>query len=428
MARSGAVGVHHPIAIGVVRQREVLVHASGRDCAQIGCVHLEAGVVGNRWSVQDGVVAMHVPDGAAVERQGIGVDADAVGIVLSSLHGVGEGQCGAARAAEVIGLHQGAADVERQLGRAGDGDGFDKVDLDGGHIACVQALIEHAGGTDHGQAGDCWGNGHAKHIGHAVGAVAGDDFEVDVEGVGGGAAEGACGRVEREPGGQGCVAAQRCAVGQCAVHIAEGVDRDGVAERCVVCGHLVWDQVVHNRHFVDVGHRHGHVLVGVATRCIGGAHGHVVDVVSTCIGRHLKIRCGNESQNAGAAVNAELGTIRACTGVDAVNHARASCSGVNGCGVFCHAGRGWARENGSRQDVQVQGWAGHAFVASGVCERESEGITACGQCRGRRECACAAVVSGSRERAIDVKLGRVGQASAHLNAGCGVIGVGRRVG
>ena len=65
-----------------------------------------------------GAVTCSVGDGAAVQVQAVGVNADAVGIVLARQDGVGEGQRSRSAAAGIRRLHRGAANIQIQVRRA----------------------------------------------------------------------------------------------------------------------------------------------------------------------------------------------------------------------------------------------------------------------------------------------------------------------
>ena len=169
-------------------------------------------------------------------------------------------------------------------------------------------------------------------------------------------------------------------------------------------------------------------MVGEATCSVGGTHGHVVDVVCTCVGRQFEVGRSNEAERACAAVDAELGTVGTDTCVNAVGHARACGCGVGGSGVFGHAGGGATGKDRGGQNAHIQCRAGSAFVAGCICQCVGEGTRTGAQRRIRRECACGAVVGGCSQNTIHIQFGRVDQTSAHLNAGRGVVGVGGRAG
>ena len=97
------------------------------------------------------------------------------------------------------------------------------------------------------------------------------------------------------------------------------------------------------------------------------------------------------------------------------------------CRVVIGARDGW--DTGSEGvNGEVERCALAAFVASGIAQRVGERMGAVGQLAGRRERAGRGVISGRCEHAIDVQLGRVGQAGADVQARRAVVGDGRQAG
>ena len=97
------------------------------------------------------------------------------------------------------------------------------------------------------------------------------------------------------------------------------------------------------------------------------------------------------------------------------------------CLVVIGARDGW--DTGSKGvNGEVERCALAAFVASGIAQRVGERMGAVGQRAGRREGAGRGVISGRCEHAIDVQLGRVGQAGADVQARRAVVGDGRQAG
>ena len=120
-----------------------------------------AGVVRGAGVREHRVAAGDVAYRAPVQRQGAGGDGDAVGVVLASLDGVGEGEDGAVAAARVLRLHGGAADVEGERGHTAGGDDPHRFIEDhrrGDHVTCGEPVVLDPGRTgdpdrDHGGCG-----------------------------------------------------------------------------------------------------------------------------------------------------------------------------------------------------------------------------------------------------------------------------------
>ena len=110
-----------------------------------GGVDQVAAVVCNRCMGQGCVVACTIFDGAVVQAEAISRNADAIVVGLLGYNGVLEHQGCAAAARGVVGLHGRAADVECQLRRARDGDGFAQGDGDAEDVTCIQQTVLGAG-------------------------------------------------------------------------------------------------------------------------------------------------------------------------------------------------------------------------------------------------------------------------------------------
>ena len=106
---------------------------------------------------QDRIDTREVAYRALVQRQSVGRDGDAVGVVLARQHGVGEAQRRAAAAAGVVGLHWRAADHKRERGPAvgrGHLDGLVEGDRDGDDVARVEQPVLDAAGRGDGHGAD----------------------------------------------------------------------------------------------------------------------------------------------------------------------------------------------------------------------------------------------------------------------------------
>ena len=103
--------------------------AYGRSIVRVA-IHLAGRIVGDgvRAESQSGVVTVDIPNRAAVQRQRVSGNADAVRIGVHCLDGVSKDQGRAAGLADVSCLAGVRPDRQRQLWRAGHGDGFIKPD------------------------------------------------------------------------------------------------------------------------------------------------------------------------------------------------------------------------------------------------------------------------------------------------------------
>ena len=104
-----------------------------------------------------GIVASSVLDACAVGNQGVGIDADAVCIRITCQDFVGKAQRTGASACAVVGQHDGATDVELELGFVavgvgGDKHGFAEGDGNGDGVVRVQDVVLNAGGAADGWA------------------------------------------------------------------------------------------------------------------------------------------------------------------------------------------------------------------------------------------------------------------------------------
>ena len=108
---------------------------------------------------QGGSIAGSIGQRAVVQTQVVGIDADAVAVILASLHGVVENQGRTAAAGSVAGLHQRAADVERELRCTGDEGVFAHGERDAEHVAGIEQSVLHAGGRTDDYAADRWRDG-----------------------------------------------------------------------------------------------------------------------------------------------------------------------------------------------------------------------------------------------------------------------------
>ena len=91
---------------------------------------------------------------ATIQPEAIGVDADAVDVILTCLNGIGEHQAGGAAATAVISQHRTAIDVQRKLRRTGDGHRRTPCDSGGHHISSIQPIVLGTGGRRKGNGGD----------------------------------------------------------------------------------------------------------------------------------------------------------------------------------------------------------------------------------------------------------------------------------
>ena len=121
------------------------------------------------------------------------------------------------------------------------------------------------------------GHRNTEGVSHAAAiSVAGDHIEVqgaDMR-IEGRAAEGAGGRIETEPGGQGTTAGQLRAVGQgvADVDIIERVGGELEVEGCIFSGALVGDRVGHRGCIVGVGHDQVEGVAHAAAVAVVGDH------------------------------------------------------------------------------------------------------------------------------------------------------------
>ena len=139
--------------------------AAARVCTQGHCgdggrgrggVHHETGVVSHQAVGQGGVITRCVSNGASVQAQTVGVDADAVGVSLPWKNGVSESQQTSTAATGITGLHRSAVDVQSESWCTCHGDCFTHGHSCGHHIACIQVAVLHVAGSR---------DGHGAHRG-----------------------------------------------------------------------------------------------------------------------------------------------------------------------------------------------------------------------------------------------------------------------
>ena len=304
-------------------------------------------------------------------------------LVLRRVHGVGPTSCSGQAELAVTTSTLHVCLSSEQIGSA--------VHVGGGQSAvgalnCI-ALSEagRAVAPDHGSVvgagegdGDQLGGAVGRHSGEAVGVVLPAHKRVlrRVHGVGPHACRA---QAEFTP------TAGACGVGLGletllteAVLIGDG-ERAGSGLGLVAFGDGTGDGATDEGRIVDVGHAHGQGLVGEAACAVGGAHGHVVDVVGTRVRWSFVVGRDFEGQHAGAGIQVKTRSVGAAQAVGQAAAGLAGLCGVHrggGHGVFCDRDGSGAGENGCGQHVHAQSRAGGAFVAGSVGQGEGQGIRA----------------------------------------------------
>ena len=387
----------------------------------------DSGVVGAVDGDRDGLRGAVGRDGG----EAVGVGLPSHQRVVRGVHGVGPRAAG--------GQREGAVGIVARRARLGRKSGG-AVDVADGQ--CAAGALRSVG---FGQGGggdtpnDCRivgaGDRHSDELGGAIGTDGGEAVGVGLTAhervlrrVHDISPHACAGQAELAP------AAGACGVGLCRENLLANAILVGDAERAggslcrVGLGQRLGGGAANHSRVVHVGHADGHRLIGEAARAVGGAHGDVVHVVGTRIGGGLKVGRGHKAQRARAGVDAELGRVHT---TQAVAQGAARLGGLRGvdrggCGrVFSKSSCDRTGEHGGRQDVDVQRGAWRALVACSIGEREGQGLGTGGERAVRRQVTGADVVGGSGQHAVDIELGRVDKAGAHLHARRGVVGGGR---
>ena len=381
--------------VGVVQPRVAHDRHVGHRRRRGAAVHLVARLVAEGMGAerQRGVGAATAADGAAVEGERAGGDADAVRVVVRGLHFVAERQRTGAAAARVGGRAEGDADPQRQLRAAGHRHRDLEAHLHGdGFAAGVGGVRSRVAADRH--AGDGWHGGAAIHL---VPQGRGDGVAAQPQrGVGAGCAADAAARQRQGAGGYAdAIGIQVRRLGR----VAEGQRRGAAAARvarlaCVaVDGQRQLRGALHH-HRQREAHLHGDRLAGRVGVAAGRAAGH---------------RDGVDQGRRGAAIDLVGGGVGDGQAAERQQRVR-------------------RREAADRAAVQFQRRGAdadavgvHVQRRGGVAERERAGAAAAGKGR-------VAGPAADRQRQPRRAGGRHrrGEADGHVDRFAGAVGVAAR--